>query len=147
MKQLDPFDSQRIKDCKKRLEKIGVDFEQYSKVNVEKLMIITEGHELWHIGIMVESTKVIPVHLPKARRFRKNMRGNVQAQAEDGAYIKITLDDKGEFPYEAIATIICNGDSIGAVVIYGKDEKKFHGEVEKQLAVTAAHFLGKQMEN
>src|SRR5574344_1112558 len=45
MKQLDPFDSQRIKDCKKRLEKIGVDFEQYSKVNVEKLMIITEGHE------------------------------------------------------------------------------------------------------
>lgn len=73
-------------------------------------------------------------------------RGNVQAQAEDGAYIKITLDDKGEFPYEAIATIICNGDSIGAVVIYGRDEKKFHGEVEKQLAVTAAHFLGKQME-
>ena len=46
MKQLDPFDLQRIKDCKKRLEKIGVDFEQYSKVNVEKLMIITEGHEL-----------------------------------------------------------------------------------------------------
>src|SRR5574344_1102556 len=46
MKQLDPFDSQRIKDCKKRLEKIGVDFEQYTKVNVEKLMIITEGHEL-----------------------------------------------------------------------------------------------------
>ena len=73
-------------------------------------------------------------------------RGNVQAQAEDGAYIKITLDDKGEFPYEAIATIISNGDSIGAVVIYGRDEKKFHGEVEKQLAVTAAHFLGKQME-
>ena len=28
------------------MEKIGVDFEQYSKVNVEKLMIITEGHEL-----------------------------------------------------------------------------------------------------
>ena len=46
MKQLDPFDYQRIKDCKKRLEKIGVNFEKYSKVNVEKLMIITEGHEL-----------------------------------------------------------------------------------------------------
>ena len=28
---------------------------------------------LWHTGIIVESTKVIPVHLPNAPRLRKNM--------------------------------------------------------------------------
>jgi len=28
---------------------------------------------------MVESTKVIPVHLPKTWRFRKNMRGKIPA--------------------------------------------------------------------
>jgi len=28
---------------------------------------------LWHTGIMVESTKVMPVHRPKEWRFRKNI--------------------------------------------------------------------------
>ena len=28
---------------------------------------------LWHTGIIVESTNVMPVHLPKAPRLRKNM--------------------------------------------------------------------------
>ncbi len=73
-------------------------------------------------------------------------RGIVQAATGEGSFIKVTLDDSEEFTNEAIATIICNGDSIGAVVIYGKEEKKFHGEVEKQLAISAAQFLGKQME-
>lgn len=30
---------------------------------------------LWHTGIIVESTNVIPAHLPNARRLRKNIRG------------------------------------------------------------------------
>ena len=31
---------------------------------------------LWHTGIIVESTNVMPVHLPKAPRLRKNMSWN-----------------------------------------------------------------------
>ena len=31
---------------------------------------------LWHTGIIVESTNVMPVHLPKASKLRKNMSWN-----------------------------------------------------------------------
>ena len=73
-------------------------------------------------------------------------RGTIQAVDSMEEFVTITLDDKKEFSMEAIATIICNGDSIGAVVLYGKEEKTFQGETEKQLALVAAQFLGKQME-
>ena len=47
---------------------------------------------------------------------------------------------------EAIATIISGGDAIGAVVMYGKGEKEFLGTAERQLVISAANFLGRQME-
>ena len=38
------------------------------------------------------------------------------------------------------------GDIIGAVVLLNKDKKKHFGEVEQRVAVSAADFLGRQME-
>ncbi len=73
-------------------------------------------------------------------------RGSLQVSSEENAFIKITLDDGGDFPMEAISTIICNGDSIGSVVLYGKNEDKWQSDTAKQLVQTAAQFLGKQME-
>lgn len=73
-------------------------------------------------------------------------RGTVQGSSRDGSFIKITLDDGGEFPREAITTIICNGDSIGAVVLYGRNEDSWQEDTARQLVLTAAQFLGKQME-
>lgn len=43
-----------------------------------------------------------------------------------------------------ISPIIANGDPIGAVIIYSKDQTI--GEVEKKAAETAAGFLARQME-
>lgn len=60
--------------------------------------------------------------------------------------IKVTPDDESDFGAEAITTIICSGDSIGAVVICGKEEEKWEKDSIRQLAQTAAQFLGKQME-
>lgn len=73
-------------------------------------------------------------------------RANILAQQADEKFTKVTLDDAGEYGSQAISTIICEGDAIGAVVIYGKDEKAPVGETENKLAMTAAGFLGKQME-
>lgn len=73
-------------------------------------------------------------------------RENVLADKSDNKFIKITLDDAGEFSGEAIHTIICEGDAIGAVVIYNKDEKVKIGETESKLVMAAAGFLGRQME-
>lgn len=64
----------------------------------------------------------------------------------DDRFIKVTLDDSGEHYSQAISTIICEGDAIGSVVLYSKDEKNKIGDAESKLAVTAAGFLGRQME-
>ena len=73
-------------------------------------------------------------------------RGNLVARRGDSDYRDIIQDDPGEYVEEAIATIISGGDAIGAVVMYGKGEKEFLGTAERQLVISAANFLGRQME-
>ncbi len=73
-------------------------------------------------------------------------RGMQVTTTNDSTFMKITLDDPGECVTQAIATIISNGDSIGSVIIYGRNEEKWQEETLRQLVATAATFLGKQME-
>lgn len=73
-------------------------------------------------------------------------RGSIEAQAKDSAFVRITPEDAENPCAEAIATIICNGDCIGSVIIYGKNPQKWQSDVAKQLTTAAASFLGKQME-
>ncbi len=73
-------------------------------------------------------------------------RRNVVTTAADGSFVYITLDDSGEHNNEVISTILCEGDAIGAVVLYGRDAKRKFGDTEQKLAMTAAVFLGRQME-
>lgn len=68
------------------------------------------------------------------------------ATKDEKRFIKITLDDKEEHVAEAISTIICEGDAIGAVVLYQKDEKDVIDDSEIKLAMVASGFLGRQME-
>lgn len=73
-------------------------------------------------------------------------RHSVIASKEESEFVKVTLDDNGDFASQAISTIICEGDAIGSVILYNKDEKTKIGETESKLAMTAAGFLGRQME-
>ena len=73
-------------------------------------------------------------------------RGTLVASRDENNFIRITLDDSGVYVTQAISTIICEGDAIGAVILYDKNEKNRMGETENQLVLTAAGFLGKQME-
>lgn len=75
-----------------------------------------------------------------------NERKHFQAKQSEKEYMKITLDDGGEHKNQIVTTIICEGDAIGAVVLYGREEQNQTGEVEMALAQTAADFLGRQME-
>ena len=65
-------------------------------------------------------------------------RKNYQASAGDAEFMKVTLDDAGEYTEQAFSTIICEGDAIGAVVICNKDEKKKMSDTEGKLAAAAA---------
>ena len=68
------------------------------------------------------------------------------AEQHDGRFVKITLDDAGTFEQQAVSTIICEGDAIGAVILCEKSGKEKMSETESKLASAAAGFLGKQME-
>ena len=72
-------------------------------------------------------------------------RKNVLASRGEKAFISI-VDEDLDFQTQAIQTIICEGDSIGAVIITSRDSNARFGETEKKLAQSAAIFLGKHME-
>lgn len=61
-------------------------------------------------------------------------------------FTKVTAEQGEEFGAQVVSPIICEGDAIGAVVILAKDGKKKLGETELKLAMCAAGFLGRQME-
>lgn len=73
-------------------------------------------------------------------------REDLVVNRKDADLIRVTSDDAGDFQSQAIATIICEGDAIGAVVISDKKENSSMGDAERILAQTAAGFLGRQME-
>lgn len=68
------------------------------------------------------------------------------ARKDDKGFVKITLDDSGEFQSQVVSTIICEGDAIGSVVMFNRDDNGTVGETESKLARVAAGFLGRQME-
>lgn len=73
-------------------------------------------------------------------------RSLVLAERSDKKFVNI-IDGDDEITSEVISPIICEGDAIGAVIIFGKEQGRKMGEVEQKLATSAAGFLGKQMES
>ena len=59
---------------------------------------------------------------------------------------KLTLDDAMQYQTQALATIICEGDAIGAVALCNGADKDSAGELQGKLAQAAALFLAKQVE-
>lgn len=66
------------------------------------------------------------------------------AQSGDKNFVNIT--DSIPFYAQAAATIICEGDAIGAVMILDNDKNSKLGENELKMVTVAADFLGRQME-
>lgn len=85
-------------------------------------------------------------NLSKAMEELIERRATIAANLGEKDFVKVTEDDENEFQTQTIVTIICNGDSIGSVVFYGRDSEKYSAEDVKQLVQTAAQFLGRQME-
>lgn len=85
-------------------------------------------------------------NLSKAMEELIERRATIVADLGEKDFVKVTEDDENEFQTQTIVTIICNGDSIGSVVLYGRDFTKYSAEDVKQLVQTAAQFLGRQME-
>ncbi len=66
--------------------------------------------------------------------------------SSDKELIKITSADEKAYARQVIATILSNGDSIGAIVILSKDAGKNQDDLLLQIAKTSATFLGRHLE-
>ena len=75
-----------------------------------------------------------------------NNRENLMATKGERNFISVFAEGNEEYVHEAISPIICEGDVIGAVVLVEDDNKSKMGEVEQKLILSAAGFLGRQME-
>lgn len=62
------------------------------------------------------------------------------------ASVKIVSEQEGDYLWEVIHPIICEGDVIGGVILLSRDEKKKFTGAEQKVASCAADFLGRQME-
>lgn len=76
-----------------------------------------------------------------------NNRETVLASRGDRNFISISDDGSAEYQHQAMAPIICEGDVIGSVVLLENDNRGKMGEVEQKLVLSAAGFLGRQMEH
>ena len=65
---------------------------------------------------------------------------------DEGGFIPVSeeLDDVAS---QVVVPVLSEGDAIGAVLILSRDNRDKVGDTEKKLAMTAASFLGRQMES
>lgn len=91
--------------------------------------------------------EVIGIHIHSDLEQCIHHRQNLIAKKNDKAFVQITAMGSLEFNSEAIATIICEGDAIGTVILLSNRDDYVTGTPELNLAVAGANFLGKQMEN
>lgn len=74
-------------------------------------------------------------------------RNTVSASKEEKAFISLTSEEMEGVTAEVIAPIICEGDAIGSVAMLSKEQRAKFGDMEMKLVMTAAGFLGRQMES
>ena len=75
-----------------------------------------------------------------------NDRAPVQTGKEEKDFVPLVDEELEGVTAQVIAPIICEGDAIGAVALMSREPRVRFGEMEMKLAVTAAGFLGRQME-
>lgn len=67
-------------------------------------------------------------------------------QGEQHTPIASDETDETKYSSQVIAPIVTQGDPIGTVILCSKEKGTSMGETEKKIAMTAAAFLSKQME-
>ena len=72
-------------------------------------------------------------------------RKSVLYSKKDDTLIPVVKDDKADCEAQAIAVIVHDGDSAGAVILCAYDEKADKSEIAEKLAGAAAEFLADQL--
>lgn len=109
-----------------------------------------------HIALIADRDQFIAVSggyknligkgISKQLEERMESRETIIATKSEKKFISIAEDVAMDYEQEAITPIICEGDVIGAVILLENDSKNKMGDVEHKLIMSAAGFLGRQME-
>ena len=70
----------------------------------------------------------------------------ILAVKDEKAFISLISEEMEGITAEIVAPIICEGDAIGSVGLLSREPRAKMGETETKLVMTAAGFLGRQME-
>ena len=100
-----------------------------------------------HTVLVSDKDQIIAAAGIPKKEHAMHQRQNIVAQKADKGFIQITALKNYDFCSQAIATIICEGDAIGAVMLLSSNDEVTVGNSEMALAMTGAYFLGKQLEN
>jgi len=115
---------------------------------------------LGHIAIICDKDNVIavsggskrelmdkPIH-EDVEQLMRNRERVIRSRAKDETLVGITADEEADaYSAEVVVPIIAAGDAIGAVMLLSRDEGVQMNTLEMKVCETAAHFMGKQMEN
>lgn len=82
-------------------------------------------------------------HVSKDVERKMEKREQVLAKKNEKSFVMLA-EDENDVEMQVMAPIISEGDVVGAVFLLASDESI--GETEKKLVLSAASFLGKQME-
>lgn len=70
----------------------------------------------------------------------------IMVASGDSREYRRMCDEVEPYAWEVICPIISEGDAVGAVMIFTRNNRETLGEAERKLAHTAAGFLGRQLE-
>lgn len=84
--------------------------------------------------------------LSKDLEAKLDNRETMVATKGEKSFIRIAEETEYDYKQEALSAIICEGDVIGTVILLSNDADIKMGTVEQKLVLSAAGFLGRQME-
>lgn len=128
---------------------IGKFSQQYADAvsQTTKLMVLITDKDQIIAASGIPKKEIIGVHIHSDLEQCIYQRQNFIAKKNDKRFLHITAMGNLEFNSEAIATIICEGDAIGTVILLSNRDDYVIGNSELDFAIVGANFLGKQMES
>lgn len=128
---------------------IGVFSQQYAdavqQATKHNILVTDRDQIIAAAGLPKKELVGTPIH--SALEQFIHQRQNLLCKKSDRSYVELSAVSSLSFPWEAISTIICEGDAIGAVILVSEKEECPLGDDALQIAATGAYFLGKQLEN
>lgn len=109
------------------------------------VLVSDKDHIIAAAGIPKKEVMGAPVHSDLEQLMEQ--RQNVLAKKDDNNFVQVTAMGNHDFSSQAIATIICEGDAIGSVMVLSTKDEQVMTNAELSIATTGAYFLGKQLEN